>query len=290
LLLKDFLVKETYIHADESELQVLSEPGKKATSKSYMWLYCTGERAPPIYLYEYQPSRSGNHPKKFLSEFCGIIQTDGYEAYNKVENVRRMGCLSHFQRYFVDALKALPKDADVSRSLAETGRRYCSKLFMLERKFKGMTSEERYLSRLEKTAPLLDEFHGWLKESNKKALPKSALGKAIKYCLNQWEHLMAILTDGNVEISNNRAERALKSFVIGRKNYLFAKSPAGAGASAVCYSIIETAKANGLSPFHYLTYLFEKLPNLPACDPDAILKLLPWSDELPVSCYVKPIT
>jgi transposase len=288
LLIKDFLLKETYIHADESELQVLSEPGKKATSKSYMWLYCTGERGPPIYLYDYRPSRSGDCPKKFLKGFSGIIQTDGYEAYNKVEGVTLMACLSHIRRYFADALKALPKDADVSRSLAEVGRKYCNKLFKLERSFKDMPAEERYFARLEKSKPLLDEFHDWLTESNQKALPKSALGKAIKYCLNQWDHLIVFLLDGNVEISNNRAERALKSFVIGRKNFLFAKSPAGAGASAVCYSIIETAKANGLSPFHYLTHLFNKLPNLPAADPDAINELLPWSDKLPASCYVKP--
>jgi len=288
LLLKSFLLKETYIHADESEFQVLSEPGKKPSSKSYMWLYCTGERAPPIYLYEYQASRSGTHPQKFLTGFSGIIQTDGYEAYNKVECALRMGCLSHFQRHFVDALKALPKDADVSRSLAEAGRRYCSRLFMLERKFKDMPPEERYLARLKESKPLLDEFHSWLAEGDKKALPKSALGKAIKYCLKQWEHLTVFLTDGNVEISNNRAERALKSFVIGRKNYLFAKCPAGASASAVCYSIIETARANGLSPLNYLTHLFEMLPNLPLNDPEAINKLLPWSGELPKSCYVKP--
>ena len=287
-LLKDFLLKETYVHADESIIQVLSEPGRKATTNSYMWLYCTGERAPPIYLYEYQPSRSGTHPKKFLTGFTGIIHTDGYEAYGKVEGVKQMGCLSHFRRYFIDALKALPKDADISRSLAETGRRYCNKLFKLERSYKDMPAEERYLARLEKSEPLLDEFHEWLIESDKKALPKSALGKAIKYCLNQWDHLKVFLLDGNVEIDNNRAERALKSFIIGRKNYLFAKTPAGASASAVCYSIIETAKASGLSPFHYLTYLFESIPNIPVNDVDALEKLLPWSDKLPASCYVKP--
>jgi len=286
--LKEFLIKGTYLHSDESVLQVLSEPGRAATTKSYMWLYCTGEHGPPIYLYEYQPSRSGDHPKRFLKGFSGILQTDGYEGYGKVENVKQMGCLSHFKRYFVDALKALPKEADVSRSLAETGRRYCDKLFAYERAYKDMTPDERYLERLEKSRPVMDEFYAWLIESSKVALPKSALGKAIKYCLNQWGHLKTFLLDGTVEISNNRCERGLKSFVIGRKNFLFSKSPAGAGASAICYSIIETAKENGLSPFHYLSYLFEMIPNISTNDADAIDKLLPWSGELPLSCRAKP--
>ena len=287
--LKERLLKERYIHADESPMQVLSEPGRKATAKSYMWVYCTGEKAiRRIYLYEYQPSRSGKHPKEFLEGFAGVLQTDALDSYNMVENAERLGCLAHFQRHFVDALKTLPKDADVSRTLAERGRLYCADLFMLERKYEGMSSGERFSARIEKTAPLLGEFHAWLLESEKKALPKSALGKAVKYCLNQWERLMVVLTDGDLEISNNRAERAIRGFAVGRKNFLFAKSQAGAKASAICYSIIETAKANGLSPYHYLKHLFEAIPNLPVNDAEALEKLLPWSEELPVDCHVKP--
>jgi transposase len=210
--LKDFLLKENYVHADESVMQVLAEPGRKATSNSYMWLYCSGEHGPPIYLYEYKPSRSGNHPKEFLKGFTGILQTDGYEGYSKVEGVKQMGCLSHFRRYFTDALKALPKDADASRSLAYMGMRYCNKLFRLERSFKGMPPEERRLERLEKSKPVLKEFHEWLTASEQKALPKSALGKAIKYCLNQWGRLNVFLLDGNVEISNNRAKSSSSGY------------------------------------------------------------------------------
>ena len=288
--IKSRLLQESYCHVDETEIQVLAEPGKKATSKSYMWIYCSGEFAPPIYIYEYQPSRSGNHPKKFLTGFSGILQTDGYSGYNNVENVTHMGCFAHAKRYFVDALKALPKDADVSYALASQGQRYCNKLFKLERSYKGLSPEERLKARQEKSRPVIKEFHEWLLQTKQKALPKSALGKAVSYCLNQWERLIVFLTNGEVELSNNRAERGAKSFAVGRKNHLFSKTPNGAAASATCYSIVETAKANGLSPFHYLMYLFETIPNINSNDAEAIDKLLPWSEAIPHGCRVSSKT
>mgnify|MGYP004705147691 CR=1 FL=1 len=156
---------------------------------------------------------------------------------------------------------------------------------------KDLSPEDRYTTRLEESKPVMDAFLAWLQENRKSALPKSPLGKAITYCLNQWPRLERILLDGRLEISNNRAERGIKPFVIGRKNWLFANTPKGAKASAIIYSVVETAKANGLSPFHYLMYLFEKLANIDLSDPAALESLLPWSKSLSASCFsvTKPL-
>ena len=284
----DFLLKETLLHADESVFQVLDEVGKKPTSKSYMWLYATGMYSNPIFLYEYQPSRAKKHPKKFLKDFSGFLQTDGYQAYNAVEDVTLVGCFAHAKRGFTDTLKALPKDATTSKTNAEEGLKFCDKLFKLEKEYRKekLSPEEIYKKRLEKTKPVLQDFLSWLKTKEKQVLPKTSLGKAINYCLNQWDKLTAFMLDGRLEISNNRAERAIKPFVIGRKNFLFSKSPKGATASAITYSIIETAKANNLNTFYYLTYLFEKLPNIDLNNIEELDQLLPWSDSIPESCKV----
>ncbi|MGI6226322.1 MAG: IS66 family transposase [Peptococcales bacterium] len=276
-----YLLKETVIHADETTMQVLSEPGKSPTSKSYMWLYATGTFGPQIFLYDYQPSRAKKHPKNFLQDFNGFLQTDGYPGYNDVENVTLVGCFAHARRGFTDALKALPKNSDLTRTNANEGLEFCNQLFKIERDLKDLTPEERYEKRIELSKPVLEAFLSWLNVKEKEVLPKSSLGKAIKYCLNQWTKLEAFMLDGRLEISNNRAERAIKPFVIGRKNFLFSKSPKGATASAIVYSVIETAKANDLNPFFYLTYLFEKLPNIDTGNMEQLDELLPWSKAIP---------
>nr|WP_278320191.1 IS66 family transposase [Garciella nitratireducens] len=212
-----YLLKEPILHADETTMQVLNEEGKKPTSKSYMWLYTTGMYSNPIFLYEYQPSRAKKHPKKFLKGFNGFLQTDGYRGYNAVEDVTLVGCFAHARRGFTDTLKALPKDATTSKTNAEKELEFCDKLFKLEREYKKekLTPEEIYKKRLEKTKPVLQDFLLWLKTKEKQVLPKSNLGKSINYCLNQWDKLTAFMLDGKIEISNNRAERAIKPFVIG---------------------------------------------------------------------------
>lgn len=275
------LLKETILHADETTMQVLSEEGKKPTSKSYMWLYASGKHSKQIYLYEYQPSRASKHPENFLKGFKGFLQTDGYPGYNEVSDVIQVGCFAHARRGFKDALKALPKDAIISNTTAKEGVDFCNELFEVEKVLKDLSPQNRYDKRLEQSKPVLDDFFLWLKTKEKQVLPKSALGKAIKYCLNQWRKLETFILDGRLEISNNRAERAIKPFVIGRKNFLFSKSPRGATASAITYSIIETSKANNLNPFYYLNYLFEKLPNTDLKNMDELDKLLPWSDSIP---------
>ncbi len=283
-----YLIDETILHADETVFQVLDEEGKKPTSKSYMWLYATGAYSNPIFMYEYQPSRAKNHPVKFLKEFKGFLQTDGYQAYNAVDDVTLVGCFAHAKRGFTDTLKALPKDATTSKTNAKDGLEFCDKLFDLEKRYRkeALTPEEIYIRRQEQTKPILQDFLSWLKTKKKQVLPKTNLGKAINYCLNQWDRLTAFMLDGRLEISNNRAERAIKPFVIGRKNFLFAKSPKGAQASAITYSIIETAKANNLNSFCYLTYLFEKLPNIDLDNIEELDQLLPWSDKIPENCKI----
>jgi hypothetical protein len=174
----------------------------------------------------------------------------------------------------------------LSSVTATDGLLFCNQLFAIERELKDLSSEERYEKRFKRSKPVLDAFLSWLKIQEHKVLPKSALGQAINYCLNQWEKLVAFLKDGRLELDNNRSERSIKPFVIGRKNWLFSNTPKGARASAIIYSIVETAKANGLNPYFYLNFLFEKLPNMDTTDEGALDKLLPWSTSLPITCIV----
>tara|TARA_Y100001933_G_C18910389_1_gene526474 strand:- start:94 stop:1101 length:1008 start_codon:yes stop_codon:yes gene_type:complete len=274
-LIKDELV----IHADESPLKVIDE---KKKSKSYMWMYASAKTGKHrMFLYDYQPSRSQKNPQRFLEGFTGFLQTDGYSGYNAVDNVTQVGCLAHAKRKFNDALKALPDDASVSRTKSNEGLKFCNRIYHFEGLYADLKPEERFIKRQADVQPVLDAFKSWLDEQIRCTLPKSKLGEAIKYCLNQWDKLIAFMYDGHIAVDNNLAERAIKPFVIGRKNYLFSKSPKGAQASAISYSIIETAKANNLNPFLYLTYLFEQLPNIDIEDYVMLDALLPWSESIP---------
>lgn len=279
------LLNRRYLHADETPVQVLHEPGRAAETHSYMWLYRSGRGGPPIVLYEYQQTWSQQHPIEFLKRFEGYLHVDGYVGYNNVPNITRVGCWSHVRRGFDESIKSLPANKRNAPVAAREGLNYCNQLFKIERKLKDMTPEERYQRRLEESRPILDAFSAWLDVQRDEVLPKSILGKAVKYCVNQWPTLTAFLEDGHLEIDNNRAERSIKPFVMGRKAWLFANTPSGATASAITYSIVETAKENGLNPFSYLTYLFEQLPNVDAEDPSATGALLPWSDKLPDRLY-----
>jgi len=187
------------------------------------------------------------------------------------------GCWAHARRKFDEAIKAAPKGADQTLLASQEGLDFCNRLFKIERDFEGKTGEQRQEARLRRSKPILEQFWRWLMEKQKQVLPKSSLGTAIQYCLNQWSKLQVYLEDGRLDLSNNRAERAIKPFVIGRKNWLFSNTPRGADASATICSIVETAKGNGLSPFHYLEYLFEQLPNIDLADKDELDKLLPRS-------------
>ncbi|MCG9969559.1 IS66 family transposase [Pelotomaculum terephthalicicum JT] len=280
------LVQRDILHADETTLQVLREPGRSAESKSYMWLYRTGRDGPPIVLYDYQTTRASKHPISFLAGFKGYLQTDGYNGYGQLKDVILIGCWSHARRKFAEALKALPAEQKNKPVATSVGLDYCNQLFAIERQLKdqNISDQDRYEERLKLSMPVLDNFYVWLKKQRQQTLPKSTFGQAITYCLNQWDNLKNFLLDGRLEIDNNRAERSIKPFVIGRKNFLFSNTPRGARGSAIIYSIIETAKENNLKPFNYLTYLFEQLPNVDTGNAAVIDSLLPWSDALLADC------
>jgi transposase len=270
------MCQEKVLHGDETTLQVLRESGKAATSKSYMWLYRTsGYAEHPIVLYEYQPNRKAEHAETFLDGFSGWLHADGYQGYHKLpENIRVVGCWAHARRKFDEALNALNKDARKG-SLAATGESYCSRLFQLEEAFADLTPEERYTKRLEQEKPVLDALFSWANATSSKVAPKSALGKALHYLLGQWPYLIRVLEDGRLELSNNRAERSIKPFVMGRKNWLFANTPAGAQSSAVIYSLIETAKDTSLDPYRYLLWVLKTAPALAQTDENWATKLIP---------------
>ena len=245
-----------------------------------MWLYRTsGDTKNSIVLYEYQPDRKSEHPKRFLKNFSGYLHADGYDGYHDLsDNIKVVGCFAHARRKFDEAVKGLPKkDQDDSHAMA--GKRFCDKLFSLERDFAELTAEERFQKRQELSKPVFEKFYEWLGTLNPP--PKLGLTAAVVYARNQREYLERYLEDGRLEISNNRAERSIKPFVIGRKNWLFANTPRGAKASAILYSIIETAKENGGDPYAYLSFVCTNAPNWDVRNNvDYLEFLMPWSNAL----------
>lgn len=287
--LHEHLLEREILHADETTVQVLKEPGRSAQNQSYMWLYRTGRDGPPIILFDYQQTRASLHPQAFLGDFCGFLHVDGYGGYDPLEpKVTLVGCWAHARRKFDEALTALPSSARSAGPVAaQIGMEFCNRLFAIEKTLKDSTPEQRRAQRHERSVPILHEFKAWLDHQQTQVLPKTALGRAITYCIRQWDKLNRFLLDGRLEISNNRCEQAIRPFVIGRNNWLFANTPNGATASAIIYSIVETAKANHLKPLEYLTYLFERLPNIDLADPAQLDAVMPWADALPDTCRTK---
>ena len=278
--LRDLLLGREVLHADETTVKVLNEPDKDGKSKSHMWLYRTsGDAKHHIVLFDYKPSRSGEHAKKFLTDFKGYLHTDGYDEYHRrlPEEIMVVGCWAHSRRKFFEATSSLPKAAQAD-SEALRGLQYCDRLFTLERTYSGLPPDDNFdarrLARNKSSKPLMDEFFAWSASVVNTVLPKSLLGIAVNYACNQRIWLERVLLDGRLELSNNRAERSIKPFVIGRKNWLFNNTPRGADVSAMIYSIIETAKENNVNPFVYLSTVFHKSPNLPPGS--SIDSLLPW--------------
>lgn len=283
-LLHAELLQNEILHADETTLQVLHEDGRKASQKSYVWLYATsGDSKRPVVLYDYQPSRAGECASSFLEGFVGKLHTDGYDAYHckLPPKITVVGCWAHMRRKFTDAVKSLPLSIQ-SKSPAQIGLSYCNELFGLETDYtkQKLGFEERNLTRSKKSKPIAETFFNWAQtEYDRNPAPKTTFGVALTYAVNQKKWLMNVFLDGRLELSNNRAERSVRPFAIGRKNWLFCNTPNGADASAAVYSIIETAKANRLKPFKFLKFLLERLPQ--GFSPE---DCLPWASAPQTLC------
>ena len=271
------LQRQPVVHMDETTLQVLDEPGKPAQSKSYMWLIASFEQTPVI-LYQYAMSRSRQHPLDLLSPHTQALMVDGYEGYQAAcddYDIERLGCWSHARRKFADAQKAAPKGKS---GKADQALAFIQGLYRVETKVKDEPPDKRYAIRQKEALPIIKKIEKWLDKSLQHMLPSSKMGEALTYLKNQWDRLTAYLTDGAYPIDNNAAERAIRPFTIGRKNWMFAKSQAGAKASANLYSLIETAKANGVNPYEYLKVVFTRLPNMTT--KDDLGELLPWNVQI----------
>jgi transposase len=272
-LIHEKMLEQALLHMDETRVQVLNEPGRTAQQQSYMWVLRAIKN--PAVLYHYAPSRSGDVAKQLLGEYRGALMVDGYDGYNGVcaeHNLTRLGCWAHARRKFIEAQKAQAKN---KTGKADQALAYIQQLYRIEQLAKEQTPAERYALRQTQAQPILDKLHQWLEKSLPTTPPQSLLGKALYYLQHQWPHLIRYVDDGNYPIDNNAAENSIRPFVIGRKNWLFSASQSGAAASSNLYSLIETAKANGLESYAYLRRVFTDLPN--ANTLEQIEMLLPWS-------------
>ncbi len=274
-----------YLLADETPFQVLKEDGKRATSESRLWALCGGEAERPLLYYEYAPTRGAEVIERMLDGFEGFMQTDGYVGYDalgKRSGISHVGCFAHARRKFDEALrgqgKTKKKKFGAKQSLARQGLNRINKLYEYERHWRDATPAERTALRQEKMKPKLEALQLWCEASIDRVSPTSLTGRALSYLEGQWPKLMRVIDDGRLALDTNTVERSIRPFVIGRKNWLFADTPKGATASANLYSLVESAKANGIEPWRYLEAVFEQLPAA-KCEAD-LDALLPWRIEL----------
>lgn len=268
------------IQCDETPLQVLKEPDKPPSSQSYMWVRRSGGPDRPMVLFDYAASRAGSVAERLLDGFSGYLQTDdyaGYHAMGRQEHITHLGCWAHARRKFVEAQKAAaPKDKKAKRTgKADVAINFIAKLYAVEKQTKALPSDARRQIRQEKSVPILKALREWLDKTLHSTVPKGVLGTALGYLNKNWDKLICYTDDGDVNIDNNLAENAIRPFVIGRKNWLFSATPKGAHASASLYSLIETAKANGLEPYAYLREVFARLPGITT--DEELRALLPWN-------------
>ena len=295
--------------SDESPVQVLHYAGEKDNpavrrAKSYMWVHRSGEfyTDRPVILYEYNKSRGADVPIAYYKGYTGIIESDALQQYHILENrspgITSANCWAHGRRSFADAIKAIGKTNEeaIKQSVAYKALTFIAAIYHIEGTLKELTPQERHRQRQEHVKPLVDAFFAWAKQEAETdaTLPKGKTRSGLNYCIHQEKYLRVFLDDGEVPIDNSAAERAIRPFTVGRKNWLFFNTERGAEAGAGIYSIVETAKANHLNPFWYFTHLLTVLPELrrkygtidaaPVAELD---RLLPWSKELPDNCHSK---
>jgi len=278
-LMRDILLDCSLIYMDETVVQVLKEPGRAPTSNSYMWVQAGGPPDKKVVLFDYDPSRSGTVPTRLLECFKGYLMVDGYSGYNDIASspeIWRLACWAHVRRYFVDAVRVQPKG---KRGKADEAVALIGKLYRIERDFKDALPEERHAARQSQSVPVLADIRAWMIKNVPLVTPKSALGKALAYMENLWPMLTRYTERHDLPIDNNKAENSIRPFVVGRKAWMFSDTPAGAHASAVIYSLVETAKSNGVEPYAWLRWVLRELPA--AKTVEDVEALLPWNMRLP---------
>jgi len=271
--LSQHIKKAHYLQVDETTVQVMKEPERKNTTKSFMWCYSVGPPNKPAILFEYQPTRHGHHAMRFLNDVEGHVQCDGYSGYNflvAMPTITRGGCLAHARRKFAEVVKINRKAGLATDAIKHFAEIYVVEAYAREA---GLSYEARHQLRQEKSRPLMETLKAWLDEHVSKVPPKSQLGNAFNYTIKQWPLLMTYLDNGHYEIDNNHIENLIRPFALGRKNWLFSGSPAGAKAGALFYSLIATAKAHNLIPFDYLRYVFTHIRD--CYQPEDYEQLLP---------------
>ena len=283
---------------DETTVEVIHD-NRPAGSKSYMWVHLTGELSPDptIIVYEYQKTRHSDHPKEYYKDFKGILVTDGLAQYHKIarelEHLENANCWAHARRDFTDAIKAIGKGNQkaIKESVAYKALIRIGAIYDLEGALRDLTPEERLKERQSSIKPLVEEYFAWVKEilQNKTLLPKGKAADGLQYSVNQEKYLKLFLTDGEIPIDDSASERALRNFTLGRKNWMTINTIRGAQASAIIYSITETARANKLNVYYYIRHLLTELPKLldenGNIEQSQLEQLAPWSKNLPVDCY-----
>lgn len=295
--LLDKLLELPVAQTDETHVDVVKD-GRPAGRQSYMWIHRSGEfyKDTPIVLFEYQKTRHSEHPKEFYKNYRGILVTDGLSQYHKIsreiDGLTNANCWAHCRRSFANAIKAMGKDDKAVRTcIAYQALARIASIYKLEGALKDLSAEERLKARQSTIKPLVDEYFVWAKErlADTSCLPKGETAAGLKYSVNQEEYLRVFLTNGDVPIDNSAAERSVRPFTTGRRNWIMIYSIKGAEASAIAYSIVETAKQNGLNPYYYIKYLLEEMPQRMDeegnIDPEELDDLLPWSGKLPDNCY-----
>lgn len=299
-LMKTTASKAHVNQCDETTLEVIHD-GRSAGSKSYMWVHITGELSnhPPIIVYEYQKTRHSDHPKKYYKDFDGVLMTDGLEQYHKIarelEGLQNANCWAHARRDYSDAIKAIGKGNQkmIRQSIAYQALIRIGAIYKLEESLKELSPKERLKERQSSIKPLVEEYFEWVKEclANTSVIPKGKTASGLNYSVNQEKYLKIFLTDGEVPIDNSAAERAIRPFTIGRKNWMTMNTVRGADASATIYSITETARANNLNVYYYIKYLLTELPQMVSengnIEATKLEPLMPWSQTLPIDCYSK---
>ena len=286
------LLKSRLIHCDETPFK-MPDNGRSVNSKDYMWVYHTCERygSHPIFIYDYQPTRKTENPRNFLDGYEGILMTDGYQVYHTLaeerpEELKVAGCWAHAKRKFAEIVKSAGTKT-ANGTIADKANRRIAAIYHVDNMYKESSLEERLDNRKNSVKPLVDEYFAWLKtlQGSLEIDQSSKTAKAINYSINQEPYLRLFLTDAMIPLDNNDAERSIRAFCIGKKNWQIIDSKQGAEARAMYYSIAETAKANGLKPYEYFKYVLDQtLLHLDDRPEEYIGDLVPWSDKLPVSC------